>query len=72
MVFIIDLRMQSPCRQRSLMAQLSSDVQVGMQIPSAHCIGLRQSEELKHVEGIRTHSTVGFPVKSSGHEHCFR
>ena len=40
-------RMQSPCRQRSLMAQLSSEVQGGMQIPSAHCIGCGQSDELQ-------------------------
>jgi hypothetical protein len=41
-----DLRMQSPCRQRSLMAQFSSVLHGGMQIPSAHCMGCGQSEEL--------------------------
>jgi hypothetical protein len=60
--------MHMPCWQRSLLAQLSSPRQPSMQMPSLQRIPFAQPASSRHVFGIRTHSTSGFPVKVGGLE----
>ena len=67
----LQVNLHCPWEHLSLLAQSSSDLQASMQMPSGQIMLLGQAWSERQVFGIRTHSTSAFPVKPSGHVHCF-